>query len=172
MIISKKKKVHITQINICHKTDWYGGEDQRGNGPFWEILLYRRNQNKRQVMKSTKMLDITPISLTFTYIDIHTVSYVCLNMCLVPLKVSLGWENLWSLCRIRIPSLYRLFFSCHFCFFPKYISIWSDSYFIYCDSDSVLCVCFPLALSIVSMGATRAYSSWWIPAETDRARVK
>lgn len=30
----------------------------------------------------------------------------------------------------------------------------SDSYFIYCDSDSVLYISLPLALSCVSMGAT------------------
>ena len=57
--IKREKEFHITQINLSRDRG-YGDEDQRErlDGPFGEVLLGRNK--KRQVMKSTKMLDITP----------------------------------------------------------------------------------------------------------------
>ena len=112
-------------------------------------------------MKSTKTLDMTPIVLTFTYIliDIRTTPYVCLNMSLVPLKVSLiALSEFVIPVDIRIPSLNRLSLFLTHATSGFFLNIdLSDFYFIYFYSNSSSCIGSIIALRYVSMGATRTF---------------
>lgn len=86
---------------------------------------------------------------------IHTVSCVCLNICLVSPRVSL--DGICDPYAAYVANLSIVYFShaTSVFFLNTYLS---DSYFINFDSDSGLCVSFLIALSCVLVGATRAYS--------------
>ena len=98
---------------MCHKTDETVVKIRDSMVPFVKSLIRKKPKKKKRETSREKYQNVghdpncTDIHI---YIDIRTTPYVCLNMCIVPLKVSLiALLEFVIPMDIRIPSLNRLF---------------------------------------------------------------
>lgn len=108
IIWSRGRKFHITQINLSQDRG-YGNEDVREREDQWSLWgNFVGKKQKKTSHEKYIVLDIAPYVLTLklTCFIIHTSLSCCFQR---TRSVLLPWR-LWSICRIRNPSLYRLSF--------------------------------------------------------------